>query len=122
MCDVQEMFRNIRLQLEYDIHDPKGHHSTILPSLEKWSKIVEIGAAHDTVFALAQPGVCAAFSQGIIRGQPEAGLDLFESECLKLPGYVEFDDVNRKVLTFSAQDIIYKVFELKNYKMLYSIT
>ena len=55
-------------------------------------------------------------------GQPDAGSALFKSESLKWPGFVEFDDVNRKVLTYSAQDDIYKVFDLKNYTLLYSIS
>ncbi|GKE91908.1 hypothetical protein Tco_1573003, partial [Tanacetum coccineum] len=54
-------------------------------------------------------------------GQPDAGFPLFESESLKWPGFVEFDDVNGKVLTYSAQDSIYKVFDLKNYTLLYSV-
>ncbi|KAK9060994.1 hypothetical protein SSX86_018174 [Deinandra increscens subsp. villosa] len=172
MSDAQERFRNIQLQEEYDTHDPKGHHSTVLPFLKRRSKIIEIVAAHDTVFALAQSGVCAAFSREtnkricflnigpdevirslfynknndslitvsvyaadsfsslkcrttrieyIKRGQPDAGFALFESESLKWPGFVEFDDVNGKVLTFSEEDSIYKVFDLKNYTLLYSI-
>ncbi|XP_044473392.1 uncharacterized protein LOC123201886 isoform X2 [Mangifera indica] len=40
----------------------------------------------------------------IKRGKPDAGFPLFESESLKWPGFVEFDDVNGKVLTYSAQD------------------
>ena len=40
----------------------------------------------------------------IRRGTPDAGFALFESESLKWPGFVEFDDVNGKVLTYSAQD------------------
>jgi len=40
----------------------------------------------------------------IRRGNPDAGFALFESESLKWPGFVEFDDVNGKVLTYSAQD------------------
>lgn len=40
----------------------------------------------------------------ILRGQADAGFPLFESESLKWPGFVEFDDVNGKVLTYSAQD------------------
>ena len=43
-------------------------------------------------------------SRYIRRGQPDAGFALFESESLKWPGFVEFDDVNGKVLTYSAQD------------------
>ncbi|KMZ75707.1 hypothetical protein ZOSMA_110G00080 [Zostera marina] len=54
--------------------------------------------------------------------KPDSGFPLFQSESLKWPGFVKFDDVNGKVLTFSAQDSIYKVFDLKNYKLLYSIS
>jgi len=173
MSDAQERFRNIRLQEEYDTHDPKGHCGMVLSFLKKRSKIIEIVAAHDIVFALAQSGICAAFSREtnqricflnvspdevirslfynknndslitvsvyasdnfsslkcrttrieyIRRGKPDAGFALFESESLKWPGFVEFDDVNGKVLTYSAQDSIYKVFDLKNYTMLYSIS
>ncbi|RAL51339.1 hypothetical protein DM860_010841 [Cuscuta australis] len=173
MSDAQERFRNIRLQEEYDTHDPKGHCDMIFPFLKKRSKIIEIVAACDIVFALAQSGVCAAFSREtnqricflnicpdevirslfynknndslitvsvyaldnfsslkcrttrieyIRRGKPDAGFALFESESLKWPGFVEFDDVNGKVLTYSAQDSIYKVFDLKNYTMLYAIS
>ncbi|KAL5991413.1 hypothetical protein ACLOJK_012322 [Asimina triloba] len=199
MSNAQERFRNIRLQRrpkdgifvefleiasqwnkgesisneEFDTHDPTGHDNLQLTYLKRRSKIIEIVAARDIVFALAQSGVCAAFSREtnkricflnvtpdevirslfynknndslitvsvyasdnfsslkcrttrieyIRRGKPDAGFPLFESESLKWPGFVEFDDVNGKVLTYSAQDSIYKVFDLKNYTMLYSIS
>ncbi|KAG9138899.1 hypothetical protein Leryth_007520 [Lithospermum erythrorhizon] len=173
MSNAQERFRNILLQEEYDTHDPKGHSSMVLPFLKKRSKIIEIVAARDIVFALAQSGMCAAFCREtnqricflnvspdevirslfynknndslitvsvyasdnfsslkcrttrieyIKRGKPDAGFPLFESESLKWPGFVEFDDVNGKVLTYSAHDSVYKVFDLKNYTMLYSIS
>ncbi|XP_024527643.1 uncharacterized protein LOC9662931 isoform X2 [Selaginella moellendorffii] len=169
----QEKFRNFQLQEEFDTHDPKAHRCLKLPFLKKRSKIVEIVAARDIVFALAHSGICAAFSREtnkkicflnissdevirslfynknndslitvsvyasdnfsslkcrttpieyIRRGQPDAGFPLFETESLRWPGFVEFDDVNGKVLTYSAQDRIYKVFDLKNYTMLYSIS
>lgn len=51
-------------QEEYDTHDPKGHCSMVLTFLRKRSKIIEIVAARDIIFALAQSGVCAAFSRG----------------------------------------------------------
>nr|GFA27083.1 UDP-N-acetylglucosamine--N-acetylmuramyl-pyrophosphoryl-undecaprenol N-acetylglucosamine transferase like [Tanacetum cinerariifolium] len=60
--DSHEKFRNIRLQEEYDTHDPKGDQH-VLSFLKRRSKIVEIVAAHDIVFGLAQSGVCAAFSR-----------------------------------------------------------
>ncbi|KAF9615016.1 hypothetical protein IFM89_021587 [Coptis chinensis] len=56
----------------------------------------------------------------IKRNHLYAGVPLFESESLKWPGFVEFDDVNGKVITYS--DSIYKVFELKDYSFLYSIS
>ncbi|CAM0943680.1 unnamed protein product [Alopecurus aequalis] len=135
-------------------------------------KIIEIVAARDSIFALAESGLCGAFSRTtnkhichlnispdevirslfynknndslitvsvyesdrfsslkcrttpieyIRRGQLHDGFPLFESESLKYPGFVEFDDVNGKVLTFSAHDSTYKVFDLKNYNFLYSI-
>mmetsp|Transcript_29847 Transcript_29847/g.97196 ORF Transcript_29847/g.97196 Transcript_29847/m.97196 type:complete len:523 (-) Transcript_29847:230-1798(-) len=57
----------------------------------------------------------------IRRGQPNDGFPLFEDESLRWPGFVEFDDVNGKVLTYSAMDRVYKVFDLKNYTFLYSV-
>ncbi|KAL4190107.1 hypothetical protein AMTRI_Chr08g168770 [Amborella trichopoda] len=173
MSSSQERFRYIHLQEEFDTHDPKEHWFMELHFLKKRSKIIEIVAARDIVFALAQSGVCAAFSREtnkricflnispdevirslfynknndslitvsvyasdnfsslkcrttrieyIRRGKPDGGFALFESESLKWPGFVEFDDVNGKVLTYSAQDGIYKVFDLKNYTLLYSIS
>ena len=58
----------------------------------------------------------------IRRQDAAAGFPLFESESLRYPGFVEFDDVNSKVLTYSAADKMYKVWDLKNYTHLYSIT
>lgn len=168
-------FQNMRLTHQFDTHDPKHHSSPspFLPFLMKRTKVVEIVAAKNIVFALAHSGLCAAFSREtnericflnicpdevirslfynknndslitvsvyasenfsslkcrstrieyIKRAKPDAGFPLFQSESLKWPGFVEFDDVNAKVLTYSAQDSIYKVFDLKNYVLLYSIS
>jgi len=168
-----ERFRNISLQFEFDTHDPEGHKHLKLPFLKRRSRIVEIVAAKDIVFALAHSGVCAAFSREtnkricflnvshdevirslfynknnnslitvsvyasdnfsslkcrttpleyVRRGKPDAGFPLFESESLRWPGFVEFDDVNSKVLTYSACDGVYKVFDLKNYDQLYAVS
>ncbi|KAL6633420.1 hypothetical protein ACP70R_026091 [Stipagrostis hirtigluma subsp. patula] len=167
-----EKFRNFQLQEEYDTYDDEVHFLVQLPFLWSRTKIIEIVAAKDVIFALAQSGLCAAFNRTtnkricylnispdevirslfynknneslitvsvyesdrfsslkcrttpieyIRRGQLNDGFPLFESESLKYPGFVEFDDVNGKVLTFSAQDSTYKVFDLKNYNFLYSI-
>lgn len=58
------MISLVLLQEEYDTHDPKEHCAITLPFLKKRSRIIEIVAAHDIVFALARSGVCAAFSRG----------------------------------------------------------
>eukprot|EP00958_Prasinococcus_capsulatus_P008798 scaffold870_cov393-Prasinococcus_capsulatus_cf.AAC.28 len=167
---LQERFHNVDLTLELDTYSAKGCEQLKLPFLKKRSRITEIVAAKDIVFALAHSGVCAAFNRGALpcpsagldevirslfynknnnsiitvsvyasdnfsslkcrttpieyirRGQADLGFPLFESESLRWPGFVEFDDVNGKVLTYSAQDRVYKVFELKNYDLLYSIS
>jgi len=50
------------------------------------------------------------------------GFSLFESEALSWPGFVEFDDINSKVLTYSACEKIYKVWDLTNYTLLYQVS
>ena len=35
-------------------------------------------------------------------GMPDNGVELFETESLRWPGFVEFDDVNGTILTFSS--------------------
>uniref|UniRef100_K7KV09 Uncharacterized protein n=1 Tax=Glycine max TaxID=3847 RepID=K7KV09_SOYBN len=40
----------------------------------------------------------------IRRGKLDPGFAIFESESLKWPGFVEFNDINGKTLTYSAQD------------------
>ena len=61
----------------------------------------------------------------IRRGQPNAGFPIFESECLRWPGFVEFDDVNSKVLTFSAssesREGAYRVWSMHNYDLLFTL-
>ncbi|XP_020977297.1 uncharacterized protein LOC107639754 isoform X3 [Arachis ipaensis] len=160
---AHQRFSTMRLVQEYDTHDRKpsstnsssSSPSSILPFFMKRSKLVEIVAAKNLVFALCHSGLCAAFSRDtnervcflnvspdevirslfynknndslitvsvyasenfsslkcrstgieyIRRGRPDDGFPLFESESLKWPGFVEFDDVNGKVLTYSAQD------------------
>ena len=40
---------------------------------------------------------------------------------MRWPGFVEFDDVNQKVLTFSAPDHSYRVWSMQNYDLLYTL-
>lgn len=57
----------------------------------------------------------------IRKGFLKSGFPIFESESLRWPGFVEFDDVNGKILTFSAENKKYKVWDLKTYKHLYTV-
>lgn len=55
------------------------------------------------------------------KGKIESGYPIFETECLRWPGFVEFDDVNGKILTFSADDKTYKVWDLRTYEHSFTI-
>ena len=57
----------------------------------------------------------------ILRGKPDEGFPIFSTECLKWPGFVEFDDVNSRVLTYSARDHAYNVWGMLNYEHLFTI-
>lgn len=161
-------FQNMRLSHALDTHNSKQKSppSHILPFLMGSTKIVQIVAAKNIVFVLADSGLCAAFSsetdericfmnlhpddlikslffnknndslitvssqnlmpveyrstsiEYIRKAKPDASFHLFQSESF----VVKFDDVNAKVLTYCAQDSIFKVFNLKNYTFLYSFS
>lgn len=64
----------------------------------------------------------STYIKSILNNNPTITIPLFESESLRWPGFVEFDDVNAKVLTFSATDRVYKVWELENYSTLYTLS
>ena len=58
------------------------------------------------------------------RGCPNAGLPIFTSETLRWPGFVEFDDVNGKVLTYDAScapSAQYKVWSMDKYEREYTL-
>jgi len=71
-------FRTMRLTQYYDSHDPSKSRSSLLPFLLKRTKVVEIVAAKNLIFALYHSGLCAAFSRG------EASLAPFDSWFLGL--------------------------------------
>ena len=51
------------LQAELDTHDEENARRK-LSFLRKRSKVVEVVAAQDLIFALTRTGVCAVFSRG----------------------------------------------------------
>lgn len=65
--------------------------------------------AHDQFSCLrCRETKLARLREGVI----ENATPLYESESLRWPGFVEFDDVNGKVLTFSADRSTYKVWSM----------
>ncbi|EOD04909.1 hypothetical protein EMIHUDRAFT_460217 [Emiliania huxleyi CCMP1516] len=55
------------------------------------------------------------------RGEPEAGLPIFQQEELRWPGFVEFDEVSCRAVTFSAADRTYGIWELANFSLLFRL-
>jgi hypothetical protein len=52
------------VQEEFDTYDANAHLFVKLQFLKRRSKIIEIVAAKDIIFALANSGLCAAFNRG----------------------------------------------------------
>jgi hypothetical protein len=52
------------VQEEFDTYDDNAHLFVKLQFLRRRSKIIEIVAAKDIIFALAHSGLCAAFNRG----------------------------------------------------------
>lgn len=50
-----------------------------------------------------------------------AGFPIFTTENLQWPGFVEFDDVNSRVLTYNASSLTYRVWDLCTYTEIFSI-
>ena len=59
----KEKYRHYHLTAEFETHDPDAE-ALKLPFLRKRSRIVEVVAAKDLIFALTHTGVCAAFRRG----------------------------------------------------------
>ena len=56
-----------------------------------------------------------------IRNGDMSGTTIFASEALHWPGFIEFDEWNSKVLTYSATTLRYTVWDLKTYERLYEL-
>jgi len=57
----------------------------------------------------------------IRKGEPDGGLEIFRQETLRWPGFIEFDDINAKVLTFSSDNRTYTIWDIVNYQPLWRI-
>eukprot|EP00002_Diphylleia_rotans_P016028 TRINITY_DN3114_c0_g1_i2.p1 TRINITY_DN3114_c0_g1~~TRINITY_DN3114_c0_g1_i2.p1 ORF type:complete len:367 (-),score=63.75 TRINITY_DN3114_c0_g1_i2:199-1299(-) len=52
---------------------------------------------------------------------PSECLPILTTEVLEWPGFVEFDDINEKIITKSSTERCYKLWSLLNYTLLYKI-
>jgi len=65
---------------------------------------------------------CRTTSINLIKqNRAKEGYDIFCSESLSWPGFVEFDDVNGVILTHSATNGSYKIWDMENYELLFTI-
>eukprot|EP00938_MAST-03A_sp_MAST-3A-sp1_P006414 g6414.t1 len=51
-----------------------------------------------------------------------ARLRLFTKETLRWPAFVEFDDANEKILTFSSSECKYKIWSMQDYETMFEIS
>eukprot|EP00941_MAST-03F_sp_MAST-3F-sp1_P000102 g102.t1 len=86
----------------------KANQSLITVSVYKWDNYSSLKCRSTTL-------------DKIKCGEVEKGEQLFETEALNWPGFVEFDDVNGKVLTYSERNDAYKVWDLKDYSLKYAL-
>jgi hypothetical protein len=122
---------SLSLQEEFDTHDPKAHHFLKLPFLKKRSRIVEIVAARDTVFALTHSGICAAFSRGwTLACTPWLlWVDLGSERPSRGRGFLMVylgvvTDTNKRIcfLNISADEVIRSLFYNKNNDSLITVS
>jgi hypothetical protein len=115
-------------QEEFDTHNPKAHHFLKLPFLKKRSRIVEIGVARDTMFALTHSGICAAFSRGTeinsVVLRPYL-LDVLLSAFFETYNLVlDVPNTNKRIcfLNISADEVIRSLFYNKNNDSLITVS
>mmetsp|Transcript_12964 Transcript_12964/g.24078 ORF Transcript_12964/g.24078 Transcript_12964/m.24078 type:complete len:390 (+) Transcript_12964:194-1363(+) len=64
---------------------------------------------------------CRSFPLSEIESRRNQSTELFITEELKVPGFVEFDDCNKKVMTRCARTKVFKLWSLYDYTLLFSI-
>lgn len=83
------------------------------------SRLITVSVYRDDNFSSLQ---CSTTTlEDIRKGRPDRSRPIFQSELLRWPGFVEFDDVNSKVLTYDAKDRKYKVWSLTDYRFMYEM-
>jgi hypothetical protein len=84
------------------------------------NSVITVGVSSDSNFGTL---FCrSTFLEDIEQKHPERGSLLLPQESLKWPGFVEFDDINKKILSFSVEGQRYKVWDLQTYSLLYEIS
>jgi len=100
-CHTEEVVRSIFLN--------KAANAIITVSVYQSDDFIELKCRHTPI-------------QSILKKEPQISEKLFCEEELAWPGFVEFDDANKKIVTCSAASRIYKVWNLADYQLLYAIS
>lgn len=101
------------ISLEYVHHHDHHHHN---------HRVGRVARGFGRVIDLERPLGGCIVCRYVRRGEPEQGFPMFVSEIIKHPGFVEFDDVNGKIVSYSPSDAVYKVWELVNYTLVWSMS
>jgi len=111
------------VQEEYDTYDDEVHFLVQLPFLWTRTKIIEIVAAKDVIFALAQSGLCAAFnrskSHALWNFSNDSPLFMFLINLL-----IVLTATNKRIcyLNISPDEVIRSLFYNKNNESLITVS
>jgi hypothetical protein len=114
------------IQEEFDTYDHNAHLFVKLQFLKKRSKIIEIVAAKDIIFALAHSGLCAAFSRGRDSSYEKRGFYWEKCYiCSLIFGIIFVSAVTNKRISFlnlSPDEVIRSLFYNKNNDSLITVS
>ena len=65
---------------------------------------------------------CRTYNINSLENGKNIGLELFTGEDLRTPGFLEFDDINKLIMTKSAATLEYKFWKLDSYSLSFVIT
>lgn len=103
--------------LKFDLNQPNERSRTIFYNRHKNTMIlVCVQSSSGNERLKCRSYNLNSIEQGILDCE-----ELFNREDLRTPGFLEFDDINKLVLTKSASTSEYKFWSLENYSLLFTI-